>query len=287
MAYTKTTWKDRLVEFANRFAKSNETATSVTLTPDPGTITEAGTPLSAANLNKIEQGIADAHSSIDTHAARADNPHGVTAAQVGAVNKAGDTMSGPLNFTDVTTNIERVSTSIAIRSGEYSFVTAKNTSHVTGNAYWNGTDWNRYDTTKPSVMFRADGSKGEINLYTALAAANPITWSGPYAIWHAGNTPQIRNNAGVLEFLSGGVWKPVGGIKSVQRGLTNVANSATTNVTISSVNMNKAYANLLNNNGDGGAYYHRYIRLTSATNLEIYNGEPSTRIISWEVIEFY
>jgi hypothetical protein len=54
MAYTKTTWKDRVVEFANRFAKSGETSTEVTLTASPGTVTEAGTPLSATNLNKIE-----------------------------------------------------------------------------------------------------------------------------------------------------------------------------------------------------------------------------------------
>lgn len=61
MAYTKTTWQDRLVEYPNRYAKSGETGTSVTLTADPGTVTQAGTPISAANLNKIEQGIADAH----------------------------------------------------------------------------------------------------------------------------------------------------------------------------------------------------------------------------------
>lgn len=60
MPYTKTNWVDRLVEFTNRFTKSNETATSVTLTADSGVVTQAGTPISAANLNKIEQGIADA-----------------------------------------------------------------------------------------------------------------------------------------------------------------------------------------------------------------------------------
>jgi hypothetical protein len=38
----------------------------------------------------------DAASAIATHAARTDNPHAVTAAQVGAVQKSGDTMSGDL-----------------------------------------------------------------------------------------------------------------------------------------------------------------------------------------------
>jgi hypothetical protein len=65
MAYVKTTWVDRLVEFANRFTKSGETSTEVTLTASPGTVTAEGTPLSATNLNKIEQGIVEAHTHAD------------------------------------------------------------------------------------------------------------------------------------------------------------------------------------------------------------------------------
>lgn len=66
MAYTKTTWVDRVVQFANRFTKSNETSTSVDLVANPGTVTTAGTPLSAANLNKIETGIFDAFTQMNT-----------------------------------------------------------------------------------------------------------------------------------------------------------------------------------------------------------------------------
>ncbi len=57
MAYVKTTWVDRLVQFPGRFTKSNETSGSVTLAADPGTVTNAGTALSATNLNKMEDGI--------------------------------------------------------------------------------------------------------------------------------------------------------------------------------------------------------------------------------------
>jgi hypothetical protein len=57
MAYSKTTWVDRLVQFPGRFTKSNETSGSVTLAADPGTVTNAGTALSATNLNKMEDGI--------------------------------------------------------------------------------------------------------------------------------------------------------------------------------------------------------------------------------------
>ncbi len=57
MPYIKTTWVDRLVQFPGRFTKSNETSGSVTLAADPGTVTNAGTALSATNLNKMEDGI--------------------------------------------------------------------------------------------------------------------------------------------------------------------------------------------------------------------------------------
>lgn len=67
MAYTKTTWVDRIVQFANRYAKTNESSGSVDLTATPGTITQAGTPLSATNMNKIEQGIFDADAALTAH----------------------------------------------------------------------------------------------------------------------------------------------------------------------------------------------------------------------------
>lgn len=57
MAYTKTTWVDRLVQFPNRYAKSGESTGQVTLVADPGTVTQAGTALSAVNMNNIESGI--------------------------------------------------------------------------------------------------------------------------------------------------------------------------------------------------------------------------------------
>jgi hypothetical protein len=65
MAYTKTTWLDRAVQFASRYTKSGETSTEVTLTASPGTVTQAGTPANATNLNKLEQGVADAHTTAD------------------------------------------------------------------------------------------------------------------------------------------------------------------------------------------------------------------------------
>ncbi|WP_127491318.1 hypothetical protein [Paenibacillus glycanilyticus] len=57
MAYVRKQWVDRSVQFPGRYAKSSETSTLVTLTESPGTVTQAGTPLNAANMNNIEDGI--------------------------------------------------------------------------------------------------------------------------------------------------------------------------------------------------------------------------------------
>jgi hypothetical protein len=57
MQYLKTKWTDRVVQYPNRYDKSGETSAQVTLVANPGTVTQAGTPLNAANLNKIENAI--------------------------------------------------------------------------------------------------------------------------------------------------------------------------------------------------------------------------------------
>lgn len=58
--YETTQWANRQVEFPNRYTKSAETSGEVTLTPNPGTVTTIGTPISSGNLNNIEQGIYNA-----------------------------------------------------------------------------------------------------------------------------------------------------------------------------------------------------------------------------------
>jgi len=46
-------FKDRIVEFPNRYAMSDNGDGTYTLTPFPGEITEEGTPVNAGNLNEI------------------------------------------------------------------------------------------------------------------------------------------------------------------------------------------------------------------------------------------
>ena len=67
MAYTKTSWVARVGTALNRFLKSNESSGSVELTNDPTGVTTAGTPFTVDNMNKIEQGIYDAHVGLDNN----------------------------------------------------------------------------------------------------------------------------------------------------------------------------------------------------------------------------
>ena len=57
MAYTKTTWVDRSVEKPRTYQQVNNVDGTVTLNPVTGTIYNAGTPVNATNLNKIEEAI--------------------------------------------------------------------------------------------------------------------------------------------------------------------------------------------------------------------------------------
>ena len=68
MSYIKTSWVARVGTALNRFLKTNESAGSVELTNDPTGVTTAGTPFTVANMNKIEQGIYDAHVTADANA---------------------------------------------------------------------------------------------------------------------------------------------------------------------------------------------------------------------------
>jgi hypothetical protein len=63
MPYQKTSWQDRSVQYPSRFTRTSD-GTYDTLVPAPGTITQGGTPITAAALNNLEtqyeQAIVDA-----------------------------------------------------------------------------------------------------------------------------------------------------------------------------------------------------------------------------------
>lgn len=64
MSYIKQTWIDRLTEFYRRFSAVEDASGNVQLTDEPGVITDEGSPISAARLNHMEDGIEGAHNDI-------------------------------------------------------------------------------------------------------------------------------------------------------------------------------------------------------------------------------
>ena len=68
MAFVKKTWKDRIVQYANRrlLTKSGGEVEQVTVTRDEGTISEAGDQFNASNMNNLEQRVKDGFDDVDT-----------------------------------------------------------------------------------------------------------------------------------------------------------------------------------------------------------------------------
>lgn len=66
MAYQKTVWKDQDVENPRTYIERDNGNGTVTLLDAFGTVTELGTPVNAANMNKIENGIADLETFVNT-----------------------------------------------------------------------------------------------------------------------------------------------------------------------------------------------------------------------------
>lgn len=263
MAYVKTEWKDRLVEHPNRYEKTGETADEVTLVPKPGTVTAEGTPLSATNLNKIEQGIEDAHDAVAAHEGRTDNPHAVTKSQVGLGNVSNDAQL------KIASNLSDLDDSAIAR-----------TNIGLGNVPNYG------------VASQAQAEAG-----TASNVLMTPQRTKQYVDKRLQNDLQFRVNAGSVEYWDGSGWKSMAAVKSVQRGNTSLSSGAVgpdeENVTISSVNLNKSVVILssqFTRSGSTNSSINVYAELTSATNLWLYLSSGSlghTATVYWQVVEYY
>lgn len=66
MAYTKTEWKDQVVENPRTYILRDNGNGTTTLLDSFGDVTEIGTPVNAENMNHIENGIASVESSLQT-----------------------------------------------------------------------------------------------------------------------------------------------------------------------------------------------------------------------------
>lgn len=72
MAYQKTVWKDQDVENPRTYVMRDNGDDTVTLLDAFGTVTELGTPVNAANMNKIENGIEEVEALANTKATSND-----------------------------------------------------------------------------------------------------------------------------------------------------------------------------------------------------------------------
>lgn len=67
LSYTGTSWVDRNVQFPLRYTETEISAGVYDHTAAPGTITAAGTTVTAARMNNIEAGITKAHVGLDIY----------------------------------------------------------------------------------------------------------------------------------------------------------------------------------------------------------------------------
>ncbi|MBD2846445.1 hypothetical protein IDH44_14685 [Paenibacillus sp. IB182496] len=133
----------------------------------------------------------------------------------------------------------------------------------------------------------SNSTQSQLTLKSDRVEASRDLYVGSSKVLHAGNTPQTRISSGAFQYYDGG-WKNVGGIKHVQRGTASIAYYMTLNVSISTVNKDKAFVNLVNYGG-GRTEAEIYAELTSSTNLQIVNqvNAGSGYLVAWEVVEFY
>ncbi len=63
MSYVKTDWKDRIVEYPNRYKDQN--GNILELTQEPGNVVEEGTLVDADKLNNLENGVEDLYGKVN------------------------------------------------------------------------------------------------------------------------------------------------------------------------------------------------------------------------------
>jgi hypothetical protein len=119
MAYTPTNWENREVEKPRTFIMTENGDGTITLTPSEGTVFVAGTPLDAANLNKMEAQIA--------------------ANEADKANKSGETFTGPVTGTviNATTALQEAGVNLSTKyqaKGSY----APTGAYLTWTAYADG-----------------------------------------------------------------------------------------------------------------------------------------------------
>lgn len=198
MSYQPTDWKDRAIERPRTYTLQENADGTVTLVPVTGEVYEEGTPVIAAHMNKIEQGIADAPDiAIDWAKALG---LGSTGAQL-----------PPNNTLDSSTpvGLYRVDSSTSGRDGHTFAGTAIVLSHNNGAK----THVEFSVGSAPRAYIRTSSTNGVFSSWDdVITSAGGQTINGSLNIegneaWHRGD---LRwNSAGYMEYNDGGTWRPV------------------------------------------------------------------------------
>lgn len=141
-----------------------------------------------------QEAIEEAQESLNVHATNKSNPHGVTAAQVGAVAKAGDTMKGNLNispasgesFVGLTCNATEREVYLTNATDKYAvFSTRKKNDSNNRNALWLAPE----DVADIKNLLRINHKvNGAANTYRLYGEHNKPTPAGIGAVAKAGDT---------------------------------------------------------------------------------------------------
>ncbi|KLU65735.1 hypothetical protein DEAC_c23650 [Desulfosporosinus acididurans] len=83
LSYTKTGWQDRLSSNPGQFTATGTVPGTITLQLNDNP-TQTGTPVTAAAMNNIENGVSQVTTEVNNHEANHSNPHAVTPGQIGA-----------------------------------------------------------------------------------------------------------------------------------------------------------------------------------------------------------
>lgn len=214
MSYTPTTWQDNIVPYPNRYTLTNNADGTVTLTPDFGTPTQAGTPVSAANMNNLETQYEDAMADMATIG---------NAAQLGGIPAAdyirGDAAAPNPQTVAVPTWFTIGGQGIVVLVDPPSSGTIPEAYGPSSILAWNATSGNA-----ELDIIGAHGFSEILNLYTITNTTAPYTLSDP-----------------LFQFATNGNFTAVGSLSATSGDITGalaVAGNLTTSGTINGSTIN-------------------------------------------------
>lgn len=150
MAYEKMNWKDRIVERPNTFRAQNNPDGTVTQIPEPGTIIQAGTPLSATILNQREEKIKEEFDNISSQLA--ENANQIISNTANISNHSGQIASLSSGAPKAVSLVSQM-----IDTTKNYVYTGSEGGYIAGNwYYWNGSAWTSGGVYQSSGI--ADGS---------------------------------------------------------------------------------------------------------------------------------